>query len=1363
MLALQDPTEIGGGEVNPEAMNSEDENGVSIVVGEVKRMDSKTASIESGVNGMEEEDVEDFDPQVSSGRRKMIILSDDEDSNPPSASVPSRLMDNEEESVGQRKHMITSDSENEDDGLFSKEITIPKPKFVYNPDLFDTELSDEDQPTRSDEAPLTAIMPEESEEPVPQKNKKKGSKPRQSSVRAQQEIQREIHSESQRLVRESRVSLPYHRPKQRTLAEFLARRKQSMPPEIKKQSLKMSMRNMEALRLLEEKKKQAEEFYKSDSDGEDLGDLDWTPAKEDDIVATEDNLISSTTTEKNDKQIGSEKQLSLCTGTEEKDKPIETEEESSCTTTHLISNDTLPDLHALPTESSTQNMESQDSCSESLLITNHAVVSSEDKGMGTSENNTQINVSISLHTAPSGDTANKQYCEDTSPLIECVNDKTEALQSEGVKEVANTKGTDDEDETVSSEVMNKVSKELHEDNKTNNTDKDELQTPKVNLLRSKLPEEEIKKIMAVTPRLSLGKEGDFIDLEETSTPSQDPGMVELINRFMRHSNIKRKPAEKREVNLNIVSKEDDGSGGKCLVSSNLQVTLDAEEEESSETVPGARLTSLKTALKARIREQREKQRLRRFQEKQFMETEDITEGFQYEDNLPDEEAELTDRSDTDYETESEPEENDMPLIDKKVKKNCFMDDEAEEENEEELEPNANDSENEEECPAPNSDDENDTSEATKERKRIIKDPEDESEEEESRSLTLNWEETQDVRPNSDSGVISRSNTDDLFPGSTLKKGESLDKDTSTASFDSSFELYGSVIAGHQPGGGTKHSGETEPAQALTKNKSGSFSSITSSSNMRQQELTLPADDSFDIFNTEATSASQGLVLPFTYTDSTQLLESNKETDGMPKLQLDFSRIDGTQNKDDLIDLCSGQFTVQAADSSQMTDLCEDHVSPTQEMSDLLGLCTGRFAGPKAAQSSPLKTTPGGPAMLPLSQDEPDDDELLGLCTAKFTMSDSQAESQSEAKEARMTKKDKDKREDSPQMVIYSSDEEDSVDVKNKSVRRLKRKRVLEFSDDEDAQQPLAFDDEENEVPMTVFSGFKDQTKGGIRADFLENEAELSGSDENSDDEMERSDDDDMEEEEGDLEHFDSNELRNQVGKAHLRSLLDSDKREVRLLQELYLEDGELHGQGRSRQFRWKNLDKNIEEDERKRLSDDDEGSDDNMEDSQWRKQKIEREKFLEEQRAKMVDLEAESFEVNSWGKAQNLMKRDLENRKPSPLAPAVPQTTRMKPSFSFKLQPKRGSFLSRDKSTLARIAEFTKDQRDVVGGAKQRGNFVFQQLSADEVQEEKLEVEKVEVTLQKRHSLPITKKAKVDLSSKGSGNNRLSSVIFKYL
>lgn len=38
------------------------------------------------------------------------------------------------------------------------------------------------------------------------------------------EQRRQIKSESQRMVRESRVSLPYHRPKSHTLQEFLQRR-----------------------------------------------------------------------------------------------------------------------------------------------------------------------------------------------------------------------------------------------------------------------------------------------------------------------------------------------------------------------------------------------------------------------------------------------------------------------------------------------------------------------------------------------------------------------------------------------------------------------------------------------------------------------------------------------------------------------------------------------------------------------------------------------------------------------------------------------------------------------------------------------------------------------------------------------------------------------------------------------------------------------------------------------------------------------------------------------------------------------------------------------------------------------------------
>lgn len=300
---------------------------------------------------------------------------------------------------------------------------------------------------------------------------------------------------------------------------------------------------------MEEKKKQAEEFYKSDSDGEDTDDdLDWTPEQKDKAAVTEGKPVLTVTSEKNDEQIRTEKQLSFCTDTEEKDKSVETEEEESlCAATDLISNDILPDLNAVPTESSTQNMDPQDSCSGSLLVTSQAVISLEDEGIGTFEKNTENDPSTSLHMIPPGDIADKQRCEDTSSMIDSVNGKTETLQNEAIKKDINTKSLSDEEETFTSE--HSINKDDQESNEVDNADKDELKTPKVNLLKSKLPEEELKKIMSVTPRLSFGKEGDFIDLEETSTPSQDPGMAELINRFLRHSNIKRKPAEKREVNL----------------------------------------------------------------------------------------------------------------------------------------------------------------------------------------------------------------------------------------------------------------------------------------------------------------------------------------------------------------------------------------------------------------------------------------------------------------------------------------------------------------------------------------------------------------------------------------------------------------------------------------------------------------------------------------------------------------------------------------------------------------------------------------------------------------------------------------------
>lgn len=301
-------------------------------------------------------------------------------------------------------------------------------------------------------------------------------------------------------------------------------------------------------RLLEEKKKQAEEFYKSDSDGEDTDDQEWTPDRDDEAAETEKEVNSSATTGKMDEQIETG-ELSLSTATEGKDESLGTKDElSSCLATQPLRDDILPDL-AFPSES-TQSMELQEGHSESLLLTDHAIISSEDEGIGTFEEMVQNDLSTSLNAAPSGDITDKQHSEGSSLMMECVIDRTEAFKNEGVEKDADAKSSCHKEDAATSDQMNTDSLELDEcDTGMSTTNCNELQTPKLSLLASKLPEEEVKKIMSVTPRLSLGKEGDVIDLEETSTPGQKPGMDELINRFVRHSSLKRKPAKKHQVNL----------------------------------------------------------------------------------------------------------------------------------------------------------------------------------------------------------------------------------------------------------------------------------------------------------------------------------------------------------------------------------------------------------------------------------------------------------------------------------------------------------------------------------------------------------------------------------------------------------------------------------------------------------------------------------------------------------------------------------------------------------------------------------------------------------------------------------------------
>ncbi|KAK8738737.1 hypothetical protein OTU49_003648 [Cherax quadricarinatus] len=1329
---------------------------------------------------------------LSVGRRRPAVLSEDEDSSQPITLSVNKLpisSDDESEIVtkGIKKRIVQrsySDDSDEDTALFPKKDPSQqtpqssKPSYKYSSDLYDAELSDEDQPPNNTEDCQSPGKSQESNDDrrADIGKKKKLVKHRPPTLKQQKEEAREIHSESQRMVRESQISLPYHKPKQRTLKEFLNRRKKVLVPQVHQgTSLKMSMRNIETLRLLEEKKKEVEEFYKSDSDQEDPDDIDWTPSNE-------ANGQKELPSQRIALEMELDKTVDKLTGCCDDELPDITQVIDSSSSVKVLNGDSLV--------AEQQTFENQ-----SPSTIDQSGNSREDPATKSMDNNNESGIHSgvsspdSSHHGDSAATENDNAASELKTYLLNAGNKSNTSITTHEKEEDYTIINDREKDCNKIDTMPPASENLLLDSTAFVIgEAEKSDTPKLTLLASKLRDADLSKIIKGTPKLSLGREDDFIDLdEETPTRKVNPGVSELMDRFARHSSTKKKPAEKQQVNLSIVSKEKNEEGSEKLVASNVTVTLEAEEEQPAETVPGARLVSLKTTLKAKIREQREKERMRRVKEKQFLETEQVIQDHDGDGDLPDEEAELTDKSDTDYETESEPEENDIIIKDKKRKQSIYVDEEAEEDDDEDMEEADDDDDND--GPEVNEDDSNDTIEMPSTRERISVEDDDE-EEDNSEQLKLHWEESQDIQtlPCANSSrvpSITRSSTEDLFSSQACKKSESMDKDASTTSMDSSFEIFGSVIPGHQPGGGMKHNrgghpseseGETTFLTPFTKTKSHS-----SSNTSRERDLSLPIEDSQDSSNVVAASNSvppspEGLSLHLTQLEDSQFPQhESPKINSIAKLMLDFTDI-GDSQKDDLIDLCSGQFT-EKTPTTQIKDLYEENLTPSQEIGELVGLCSGHFASQGMEERGKKKKNESSVSDLvsykcnPDEDQHSDDEELLNLCTAKFTTQGSQENSMNDVGDTEKPEtsllgstEDEELRPE-PEMIIYSSDEEGANNRQAKMQARKKRKRIMQFSDDEDAQDAIEFDDEENEIPRTSFTGFKDKLKGGIRADFLENEAELSGSDVNTDDE-EDDDDDNMDEEEGDLEQYDENDLRDQVGRAHLKTLLDSDKRQIRLLQEMYLEDGELHGEGRQRQFRWRNMGDDGDDNERKVLSDEEEG-DDEMEDAEWRKQRFEREKFLQEQRAKVDENETEIpvFKMSRRPivRSTSLVTDSSAKREPLKAANPLPVLAAPLPSFStpannpFLFQSKRGSFLSRDKNTLARIAELTKDKGSVVGGAKQAGNFVFQQLSAEEVQE------KEESTKTKKpNSLPISKKLKLDRTFCSMDESSQSTSIFKY-
>ncbi|XP_071454068.1 claspin-like [Hetaerina americana] len=267
----------------------------------------------------------------------------------------------------------------------------------------------------------------------------------------------------------------------------------------------------------------------------------------------------------------------------------------------------------------------------------------------------------------------------------------------------------------------------------------------------------------------------------------------------------------------------------------------------------------------------------------------------------------------------------------------------------------------------------------------------------------------------------------------------------------------------------------------------------------------------------------------------------------------------------------------------------------------------------------------------------------------------------------------------------------------------------------------------------------------------------------------------MEKEEGDADKLDDEIVRRELGRIHMRQVLDEDKRDVRLLQEIFLEDGELHtdGQGRERRFRWKNVDNMDDGDLRPLDSGDEEKVEDEDENEEkWRRLRHEREMWLREHKENGKIEDSESL-LNEFEEDSQLLKLGRAALRRTNSFPNNALTKWLKPAAEskdsesnnknvekeepespdvkrrFQMLCKRGSFLARKDGTLERLAEIAirsgggmeseclTSSSPVVAKTKNSRKFVFTMLSPEKKKDLKASVE-----APKAVSLPVKKNTK---------------------
>ncbi|XP_020297363.1 claspin [Pseudomyrmex gracilis] len=1171
--------------------------------------------------------------------------------------------------------------------------------------------------------------------------KQKSKKKKQNSIRvSKKEAMHKIYSESQRLMRETDISLPYHKPKQRTLQEFLNRRKLSAAfSKTSSTTTKLKISPTIISKVLAEKEKEVERFYKS-SDSEDDAQLVFSDSKNIEQFSVVDKKVLSRNVEfthlEDSQTIGvSNKSLldfdsfrvSIRKDLDQRDEDKKISSlflENSVNKDNKFKVSSIQEISEFMQDNrriSRRLFENIENNTDQVSDVTHnqqeetpeigeTVITSIDDRKYINKKTSKVNkidrvMEISNSQQCDSDVTNKQSksldnvnIKHTTETLETSNDVATNSNDCIIIENGNNESKEkcNETDNVSSSSFISINDTLSEtqincliENFKNNgcvlglplpQFTDDILTNRKRFLPESLSNSKVR---------LKGSSDMIINLTEDVKSSQK-NVNTLLNRFFsKHAVTKKQPDSKSEV---TVIHLEDTLNGPFPVKETLPYKISIDIDNSELSKPGAKLMRLKEDLKLQMimkrnKEWKQKEIERQYEEKWNKEDEDDYELVR--DSL-DEQKQPLYTIDSDSE-ESELEENDVEIKEKKRRVCLFADDEAEVTNDDSnIEMYAeNDAE--------------DSSEQSMNFKR--KRESDISDENDISDMEINKEEKEEINEDADieddeSKRDSNKSDDNVWKNKEDRRTKRSIHDFQDEDSNITVSNYVRSDSNHLKNITTKNENDMpvyQQAEVVT----------------RTQECKTPfAKTSMLDFISPVTQLSVlNTIIDSAKKDSSKIEKRSDDKSFFVKESIQNISKSSEQMSGDKIFVKKKLFddTEETIDDEYLMQLCSGKFRPTQNTALDLKDFSSQFNDVKQSENS---------------RTENETSQNATTIDKDFDNSGKRTKDNVVNKELKLT-------------VISSDDEEhsDETDMVSKLKKRPLRRLNLSDSEEENAesfdeknsdkeQQYVDYDSEENEVIVPE----KDIKK--IAACFVEQEAELSESDWDSADEDEK-DLDKLDFEEGDNEQLNEHEIRDQLGKMHMKQMLDEDKRNVRLLKELLFEDGDLYTDvsSRERKFKWRNIEKlgsNIETSE---LLDGQDWIDeqDHEEEAKWYKLRQERDKFLEEKMKSLNNkLEDELCDSQIFKPFKRIKDTESQKQSASPskadlsetIDPIMPRNITdllNGPSVGKKSQmiyniTKKSSFLNRGEKSLAKIASLAK-QCDSVSHPLNTRNFVFQYIS----------------------------------------------------